>query len=141
LVQPCSPRQRRNAPQASWMTCSMPERWFLTAGEMIPGASRIDCNLQHYISVVEVSSVVIRSTFPLVSLQWSRNALKCMASHAPVCWPSTCHPYFTFEHGKEQATNLMEIDMYMSQCPMSIHNVSNVRRYRHFVSWCPPVSS
>jgi len=52
-----------------------------------------------------------------------------MASLATVCWPLTYYRQLAFVIGKEVVINLIERKLHFTQCPISIHIVSNDRRY------------
>jgi len=129
LLWPLTLRLLMIAPKARCMTCAMEGMWFLDAGHSIPEASRGDCSSRVIEWFEEALSVIIPSKWPLLSPKPSRMAFKCMASLAPVCWPFTYHPWLAFERWEEQVINLVEQELNFTQCPSSIHIVSNVRHY------------
>jgi len=129
LVRPFTPRLLMNASTASCMTCAMHGRWFLKADHLIAEGSGVDCSSRVIEYCGEALSVVIPSKQLSVSSKRSSTSFKCPASLASVCWPVTYHSHLAFEMGKEQVINLMERVLNFKQCPISIHIVSNDRRY------------
>jgi len=129
LVRPFTPRLLMNTPTASCMTCAMPGMWFLNAGRSIPAASSVGCSSRVTEYFEEALSVVMPNKRPSVSSTQSSMSFKCTASHAPVCWRLTYHPWLLFELGTEQAINLIQSEFNFTQCPISIHIVCNDWRY------------
>jgi hypothetical protein len=140
-VWPVTPRLLRNAPKASWMTCAMHGMWFLNAGHSIPQSSSVDyssCVIEWFEKAL---SVVSPSKQPLVSSNQSWTSFNCAARRGPFCGPLTNHPELAVKTGKAQAINLIKSELYFTQCPVSIHIVSNGQLYVKFVSWYPSVLS
>jgi len=141
LVPLFTPWLLENALEASCMTCAMHGMWFLEAGHWIAEASSVDCNARVIEYFEEALSVVIPSKRLFISSKQSSTSFKGMASLAPVCWPCTYYPWLVFETGKELAINLINSKLNFTQCPVSIHIVSNDRRYGEFVRRCPSIQS
>jgi hypothetical protein len=99
--------------------------WILNAGHSIPEASTVECSSPAIESFEEALSAVIPSQQGSVSAKRLSTSFKCTASLVPVCWPVTYHPELAFETGIEQAINIIEMELNFTQCPISIHIVSN----------------
>ena len=123
------------------MTCAMHGMWFRSVGPSILEAWRVDSNLRVIESFGKALSVVIPNKQPLVSSTWSRTFFICMASRALVYWPLTYYPWLAFEAWEEQAIDLIECNLYFSQCPISIQIVCKDRQYGQFVLQSPHMQS
>jgi len=121
----CTPRPLMNALKARCMTCAMHGMWFLNAGLTIPEASSVDCSSRVIEWFEEALSGAIRSKQPWVSSNQPRTSFKWAASHAPVCQLLTYHLVSALKMGKEQVINLIVSELNFTQCPISIHMVSN----------------
>ena len=64
-----------DAHKASWMTCAMRGMWFVIAGHLIPGASRVYSCSWVIEWVEEALSVIIPSKKPLLISIWARTSV------------------------------------------------------------------
>jgi hypothetical protein len=118
-----------NAPEASWMRCTMHGRWFLNAGHSMPEASRVGSNSQVIEEFEKVWLVEIPRKQLLVSSKRLRTSFQYLASCAPLCWLLTCHLYLTFAQWIRQAIKFIENELNFAQRSFSIHIANNSRSY------------
>jgi len=141
LARPFTSRLLINPSKASYMTRPMHGMWFLNAGHSIPEAPRVDCSSQVIEWFEEALSVVIHSKRWSICYRQSLTSVTHMASLAAVCRPLTYHPEVAFKKVKAEAINLIESELYFSQCPMLIPIVTNDWCYDYFGHQWPQVKS
>jgi hypothetical protein len=108
--------------------------WFLNAAHSVAESSGDNCSSRVIEYFEEALSVLVPNNQPSVSSNRLRMFFNRAASLVPVSCLFTYDTELAFATAKAQAINIIESDLYLMQCPIWIHIVSNDRGYGECVS-------